>query len=450
MNYLSLTVNRLFTLCCALLLIISGVQAQKNTYSAYSKYEAGLIKSKAYVGNAGMGGMGYAWRPLNYRPLINDSLSRSSINLNDRRSNYINPKNPSSYSNLSLTVFEVAAFSSSTLAVSEGQSQLYNSAQLSHVALAFPIGKKWGAGFGLRPFSIRGYDYSQVAEINNELVEYSYEGSGGLNQLYATAAKEFGESFSLGVSASYIFGRLLDQKRVVYNKDYSANFFNSLDQSSKNVGDLYLETGLQYYTDLNEKYRMVVGLFAAPQANLKAESNQIVGSYEGEPGLEEFKDTVLNITSKNTRVELAPIYGGGFGIEKTGKWLIGLDYSLRSWRSYQTSIEGVSFVNNHQIALGYESFSDLSSFGSYFKQMGYRFGAQYNSSLIQIEGKSIPEFGISFGVALPLRRSLTTLNLAFEAGRRGLNQSNLIEENFFNIHFGAVINDKWFTKRKYD
>jgi len=450
MNYLSTTVNKIFTICCALLFMSNLAQAQETTHSAYSKYGLGLLQDKSFNGNKGMSGLGYAWRPFNYKPVIYDSLARSSANLNDRRSNFINPKNPASYSNLSLTVFEAAIFSTNVMASSGDQNQFYNSAQLSHVALAFPIGEKWGAGFGLRPFSSRGYEYSRSDVVNNNSLQYNYEGSGGLNQLYIAAAKEVGKQLSVGVSASYVFGTMVDRQRVVYDENTSSNFFNTLGEHNIKVSDMYIEGGFQYYKKLKNDYRLVVGLSVAPQSSLNAERSRLVRSYKGDIGFEKFKDTVVDVTTTQQKVDLSPTYGGGVSIEKDGKWVIGVDYSLQAWGNKPANSVEASFTDNHRITLGYESFSNLSSFGSYFKQMGYRAGAQYNSSIVQINGESIQEFGISFGVSLPLRKSFTTLNLALEAGKRGANRKQLIEENYFNIHFGVTINDRWFIQRKYD
>src|SRR5690606_19881339 len=129
--------------------------------------------------------LGYAWRPTNHKPVIYDSLARSNMQFNDRRTNYINPKNPASYSNLSLTVFEAGLYGQSTQArSSSGQTQVYTNVQLAHMAIAFPIGARWGAGFGIRPYSKRGYEYNIPGTINGEEYDFNFNGSGGLNQIY--------------------------------------------------------------------------------------------------------------------------------------------------------------------------------------------------------------------------------------------------------------------------
>jgi hypothetical protein len=60
----------------------------------------------------------------------------------------------------------------------------------------------------------------------------------------------------------------------------------------------------------------------------------------------------------------------------------------------------------------------------------------------------INNFGITFGVGLPLGRSLSNLNLGFELGKRGTTRADLVEENYLKINIGISLNDRWFRKRK--
>ena len=59
------------------------------------------------------------------------------------------------------------------------------------------------------------------------------------------------------------------------------------------------------------------------------------------------------------------------------------------------------------------------------------------------------EYGISFGLTFPMKKSKTTIDLGIEAGSRGTTQAGLIKENFINFNFGVSISESWFHKRKY-
>ncbi len=395
-----------------------------------------------------MGGFGYAWRPQNYKPQIYDSLARSNAKLNDRGTNFINLKNPASYSNFSLTTFEAGIYAQGEQLSAGQQTSTENTAFLSHVTLAMPIAKKWGLGFGLRPFSKLGYDYTnQDILASGQVVNNLYSGSGGLNQLFLGTAYELNKNLSIGVSAAYVFGRLEDESRVVYEE--GSSFFNTLDQNQLRVNDFTFDFGLQYFASLNQDYRLVAALNLAPISDLQAERFQLIRNYAGEQDFENFKDTIRNVEALETQIAIASSLGGGLSIEKKGEWLVGLDYTF--FQREEEEVEpGIVFDTYSEINLGFERFNKLNSFGSYFKQMGYRAGLRYNTGFISINGEAVEEFGIGFGIVMPLRKSFSTLNLGLEVGRRGRDEGALIEENFLNFQLGVTINDKWFIQRKYD
>jgi hypothetical protein len=81
--------------------------------------------------------------------------------------------------------------------------------------------------------------------------------------------------------------------------------------------------------------------------------------------------------------------------------------------------------------------------------MTYRAGFHYDQTIFNIYGQSINKYGVTFGFGMPILRSMTMLNFAFEFGRMGTTKGNLIEDNYFNISFGVSIHDRWFVKRRY-
>lgn len=446
MKYLFTTANKAFVLCLCLFCLIGETEAQKNTDSPYSRY-GGIINPQRFNGNFGLGGVGYAWRPYHYKPIVYDSLARSNAKLNDRGTNYVNPANPASFSNISLTTFEAAILSKNTDYTSAGQNRVGSNTQLSHMTVAFPMGQNAGLGFGIRPFSSVGYNYEFSAVVNGEQVTNSYEGSGGINEIFVGTAFQVFENFSIGVKAQYLFGNIIDDRRVVYGSN-STHFFNTYDQRDLQVRDLKFDFGLQYFKLIKEKNRLIVGLKLAPYNKFNAKRTQIIRSYQGRAGFEDFKDTSLFVDRTDNSIPFAPTYGVGFAYERINKWMMALDFTLMSWNDQ--NVQEAQFQTSSRINFGFEKYTDPAAFGSYLKQMGYRAGINYNSSLLTINNEDIEEFGISFGIALPMRKSFSTLNLGIELGRRGKDETELIQEEFFNLQFGVTINDKWFIKRKYD
>ena len=90
---------------------------------------------------------------------------------------------------------------------------------------------------------------------------------------------------------------------------------------------------------------------------------------------------------------------------------------------------------------------------NYVERMAYRVGGRFSNSHLEINNTGWNEYGITFGLGLPVRRSESSfprLNFGFEYGKRGTTDSGLIEEEFFNFNVGLTINATWFRKRKYD
>jgi len=75
---------------------------------------------------------------------------------------------------------------------------------------------------------------------------------------------------------------------------------------------------------------------------------------------------------------------------------------------------------------------------------------RYEDTGLVINGEDINEFGISFGVGLPVGKLFSNVNVGFEIGKRGTVNAGLVQENFFNTFISLSLNDKWFIKTLYD
>ena len=449
MKSFSITYIRKSAWFSVFLLFSLSLQAQRVTESPYSRYGIGLTRPVLFNGNFAMSGTAYAWRPSNYRPEVYDSLARSGATFNDRNTNYINPANPASFSNLSLTTYEAGFFSQSTQYENQNQVRNFNYATFSHLAIAFPIGNKWGAGFGIRPYSQIGYDFERFTSVNGNPQTFAFDGEGGVNEVFVGVGTQLNKNLAVGVNGKFLFGQKTEIKRVVYGNGSSGNFFNTLDQNNILFNDIAFDIGVQYFRDLSKDNRMIVGLTASPLSDIGATQSRLIRSYEGRLGFEQIKDTIFLQEETEIDFNLGSSFGGGIAYEKKGDWIIMADYTFID-RENVFLEEDVFATDEHRLSVGYENFTSQSVFGSYLKQLGYRLGAHYSNSIIRVQGEDISEFGISFGLVLPLRNSFSTLSFSIEAGERGTTAKNLVKEQFINFHVGVTINDKWFIKRKYD
>jgi hypothetical protein len=110
----------------------------------------------------------------------------------------------------------------------------------------------------------------------------------------------------------------------------------------------------------------------------------------------------------------------------------------------------VEFIDANRYRIGGFFIPNYNSISSYWHRVVYRAGARYEENGINVSGEDINEFGISFGVGLPVGRFYSNLNLGFEIGSRGTTNNGLVKENFFNTFISLSLNDKWFEKRYID
>jgi len=162
-----------------------------------------------------------------------------------------------------------------------------------------------------------------------------------------------------------------------------------------------------------------------------------------------FVDTIDDHPDVDGSFTIPTSIGLGFSFAQSGKWLVGADFSWENWEKYEYFGRSDSLVNSWGIAVGGEYIPNQNSINRYWDRVSYRLGFRYNKRYLDLRNTNINEFGISFGLGFPLRKSRSTLNLAVEAGRSGTTVNGLIQENFIRFTFAVNILERWFVKSKY-
>ena len=113
-------------------------------------------------------------------------------------------------------------------------------------------------------------------------------------------------------------------------------------------------------------------------------------------------------------------------------------------------LENISYNDAVKYKIGGFYIPKYNSLTSYYKRIVYRAGIRFEETGINLNGQDINEFGISFGVGIPVGRLFSNVNIGFEIGKRGTTDFGLIQENFFNTFISLSFNDRWFDKRYLD
>ncbi|HPT14459.1 MAG TPA: hypothetical protein PK796_06685 [Bacteroidales bacterium] len=405
--------------------------AQTSIKSPYSRYGLGEL----YAGNSQF------------------SMAMGGINAGLRNQWFINPQNPASY-----TVFDSVSFlfdgglySKMSTFRTDTLSQPSNYASIGYITMGFPVTRWWRTSFGLLPFSSVGYTIN-----NDQTVEgfgntrFEFKGNGGLSQMYfGNGFKLFG-GLSAGINYSFIFGSINKTRNITFPD--SANVFNARISEMTKIRGFYADFGLQYNHTYSNGRFFTLGATYAPGQSLNGKSDKLAVSYQHDysTDLDEIRDTVEYTEGAKGTIQLPQAVGGGFSFGNGDRWMAGADVKWQEWSNFTYLGKSDSLKNSLILNAGGQFRPSTSDISQYWKRITYRAGVRFNQTYLFLNDTRINEFGISFGFGLPMKKTRSTLNIAFEAGGRGTTQNNLIRENYFRFTLGASIFDRWFLKRKYD
>ncbi len=417
-----------------------NIQAQEGTASPYSFYGIGSLKFKGTVENRSMGGLS----------IFTDSI-------------HINLRNPASYASPNLTSFGGSnrpvkfavggSHNSVTLKTNDVEDNSATST-FDYMALAIPMGK-FGFGLGVLPYTSVGYKLESFEDGN---ISRRYRGEGGLNKAYLSVGYQLSKEFSIGIDANYNFGNIKNSSiDYQYDGDEPVQL-QTRENNRSDLSGLNYNFGISYKKMVNPKLELVSGLTFSPK-NTLASSNQrffSVITINESTGIESTFHTsgdVLSEDEKETDLVIPSKFSFGVGLGQPKKWFVGTEYTSQKTSQFSNDFltsAGSVYEDGSTISVGGFFIPNYKSLTSYWKRVVYRAGLRFENTGLNINTETINEFGISFGVGLPVGRMFSNANLGFELGKRGTTNNNLVQENFINFQLSLSLNDRWFEKRKYD
>ena len=441
-------IKKLIVICIAI--ISSSVFAQQGTASPYSFYGIGSLKFKGTVENRSMGGIG----------VYLDSI-------------HLNLRNPASYVGKNIDAypydgesrpvrFAVAGTTTSaTLKGNSGEADA-NSATFDYLALSVPIGK-FGVGFGLLPYTSVGYKLDDIND-NNDIIN-RFRGEGGVNRVFAGVGYQITDKLGFGVDINYNFGNIQNSAiAFAYTPEGELIELQTREETRSDLSGLNVNFGLAYKTKITDKLELSATATYAPESTLSSENTRTLSTLlvntttniESIP----FNTTEVDLEAQNLRntdLNLPSRLSFGAGIGRPKEWFVGAEYTLQNTSSFSNPIfsNNIStFENASQISVGGFFIPDHDAFSGYYNRVVYRAGFNFANTGLVIKNESIKEFGISFGLGLPVgqrsRDPFSNLNLGLEIGRRGTTNNNLIQENFINFNVSLSLNSRWFRQKKYN
>ncbi len=413
---------------------------QEGTASPYSFYGIGSLKFKGTVENRSMGGL---------------SIYSDSIHINLRNPASYAGKNMATFNNESRPVkFTVGGSHSSISLKSDSGTDNTSSSTFDYLALAVPMGK-FGIGFGLLPYTSVGYKLESLN--SNGGIENKFTGQGGLNKAFLGLGYQIMDGLSVGIDAQYNFGNIQNSTdQYTYDSDGAPLQNLTRENNRSDLSGLNFNLGLSYKKMITDRLELSSGITYTPESNLVSKNQRFISTISTITGAGSSLETDLEALGLlETDLVLPSRFSIGAGVGNPRKWFVGAEYTSQktsdfSNELYSSNIIPTTYEDASTFSLGGFYIPQYNSYTSFFKRAVYRAGVRYEKTGLNINNESINEFGISFGVGLPVGNLLSNVNLGFELGKRGTTKSSLIQEDFVNFRISLSLNDRWFQKRKYD
>lgn len=410
-----------FILSISLLFSLASI-AQEGTASPYSFYGIGEVRFKGTIENRLMGGLS----------ILPDSI-------------HLNIQNPASYAGLKLTTFSVAgSFSASKLRTATVDDKAQRTT-LDYLAVGVPIGKKFGASFGLIPYSSVGYKIKSSKIVDNISQESTYNGSGGLNKVYVALAYKVNKNFSVGADLNYNFGTIEAQS---YTSKEKVELITSETRNSEMSG-VNFNFGAMYQTKISPKLEAYSSFVFSPSANLKTTNSLLLSALSASGVTYQANDVI----ETETTLKMPTKVSFGVGVGQARKWMFGAEITSQQSSNFTNRFSDYTkgtYENVTKYSFGGYYLPNYNSFTDYYKKVTYRAGLRFENTGLVIFNESIKEQAASLGFGFPLGGTFSNLNIGAELGKRGTAKANLVQENFLNVMISLSLNDLWFVKRKYD
>lgn len=331
--------------------------------------------------------------------------------------------------------------------------------QIRSFNYGFSMGNKLGFVLGLKPFSSANYELTETNVINNttQIANY-YFGQGGFNNAIVGMSyrllKDSLNIISVGANFNYLFGFQNRFQYSIISESGSANF-NGKYQNQVGISDVYFDFGLHYMRKINQKLSLGAGFTYTPQQNLNSNQLNYFGTFTGIPGNEIPKDTGYFFT--DTSLSTLP-QSIGFGLTaEVGLGLVFVaDYKTTAFSNANFLGNNLNILDRNELALGIQYIPDIEEVTKIFKVTKYRVGARLVNTGLQYNNNPVNQFGITFGLGLPLLKSqsFTSVNIGAEIGNRNNGNAGTFNEQYSNFFIGVSIAphkfDRWFVRRKID
>lgn len=421
-----MTIRYRQALLALLLTWLSGATvAQNNTNSPYTRYGYGQLADQGSGNSKAMGGVAYGLR---------DKYQ-------------VNFANPAAYTAIdSLTFIFDGGISLQNTNFSNGTlKQNAKNSSFDYITMQFRASRWAAISIGMLPYSNIGYNISQAYEnTENSAASYvtTYNGEGGLHQLYFGVGFKIFKNLSVGANISYLWGGIT--RTTTESFPQSTSNYPFIIQSSVDIQSYKLDFGIQYTQPFGKKHSMTLGAVYSPGHNLNNTAYELRQSGNtGDAG------TTVTQTDIHADYGIPTTVGAGLAYVYDDRLTVGVDGLLQNWD--KVSYEGrKEFCKRAKIALGAEFIPNPRG-RNYLAFVKYRVGAYYSKPYYKIFGeRAANEYGVTAGFGLPIPRTRSMVSVSAQYVHTKGTTAAFLDENTLRLCIGITFNERWFFKRRVD
>lgn len=419
--------NKILLSVALLFMVTYGVFAQADVSSPYSRFGLGVIsQGGSSTLQQGMGGLGNA--------IYGGSM--------------LNKTNPASYAAMdTLTfLFDAGFYMKKVTYRTDRLTEKGSNSSFDYASVGFGLTNWWKTGLGIVPATNKDYD-ALIGDVNPVSYKQSFEGGGGINELYWANGFKVTDRLFLGVTGSFLFGSISDETTIYFPDSTLMTAGRST--MTTHVRNFKFDLGAIYTAKLRGNASLIFGLTYHMPSDMKCNRDLFIRSITSYSTTTELPiDTLKYEKNGDTKLK----YPQGFGVGVTYKkerFMLGIDFNWDNWKGFSMNGINDSLQNSWNIAAGGSYKPKSTSISRYYTKITYRFGIHYDQTYFRIYDTSINRFGVTAGLNLPMPRSRSSFNIAFEVGKMGTTDNGLVSQTYFNVSIGMSIHDTWFVKRKY-
>ncbi|NSW95511.1 MAG: hypothetical protein HPY62_12455, partial [Bacteroidales bacterium] len=271
-----------------------------------------------------------------------------------------------------------------------------------------------------------------------------HAGNGGLTSCFVGTGINIFKGLSAGANLNILFGQIERETQYTFD-DYLKVFHNNTSEKLQ-ISGINFNYGLQYSASLKNSLFINAGVAYTPGKYYRSNYEKLTNLFSGYTT----EDTILYIKD-NSKAFFPGTVTAGISFGKRNKYVAEVDYSTTKWSEGIIQGSAGYLADRQALNIGFEYIPDKFSNYSLARRFEYRIGCRFERNYLMINGEQVRETGITAGLGLPMRRTLSKTNIFLDLTRRaGSPEKNMHTELYLTMGISLNFYDFWFIKRKYD